>query len=633
MIVSLGVGTHVLLTREWETARRGAELETSNLARAFEEHIVGTLTGIDKMLLVLRTSYQRAPHDFKFDTWLDNSFFSNGLTLSYSVIDRDGNLRAVTNGSGSTNGRFSDFEFFTVQKDALKDELFIAKPVNGVKSGTWSIQLSRRLIDKDGTFAGVIAATMDAVALARFYKSVNVGQDGAIGLTGLDTVIRAQAGMKRNVIGRAIPRAAVFDMIKTSPTGSYLTDARTDGVERVGSYRVVRGFPLIVWVGVSQHEVFAAYRDKLRTYIAAATVLTIFVLFVVAISIVQRMRLEKARAAQRASEMHVREKSRQLQITFDNMNQGIIMIDPEQRIAFINRRTIDMLELPERYATERATINELIAYLWERGEFGPDGNALDSNIREFMKGGATDASVTCYDRTRPNGTVIEVRSRVMLDGSIVRTFTDVTERKRNEERIAEMARHDPLTGLANRTLFLERMEYALAHVRRHGEGFALHCLDLNDFKMINDTHGHPAGDTVLRAVADRLRRCVRDTDTVARLGGDEFAIIQSSTVHRADAAILSERILKALVAPVDNLPPSIVIRAAIGIAMAPAAGADADVLMRKADIALYAAKTGEGGEFRFCDVPGQPAPFPADVAPSIQPAPDVENATAIKSTE
>ena len=171
----------------------------------------------------------------------------------------------------------------------------------------------------------------------------------------------------------------------------------------------------------------------------------------------------------------------------------------------------------------------------DRGEF--DGNGIDPGVRTMLTGGGFDSECRVYERTRPNGVVLEVRSMPTPDGGMVRTFTDITERKRAEARIAEMATHDELTGLANRSLFRERVEQALNRTQRYGEPFALLMLDLDRFKPINDTLGHPVGDKVLKETALRLQFCVRETDTVARLGGDEFAILQAEGATQEEVRI------------------------------------------------------------------------------------------------
>ncbi len=165
-------------------------------------------------------------------------------------------------------------------------------------------------------------------------------------------------------------------------------------------------------------------------------------------------------------------------------------------------------------------------------------------------------------------------------------------------RIFFMAHHDALTGLPNRVMFQERLEEALAQQRRRGDGIALLCLDLDHFKQVNDTLGHPAGDMLLKTVAERLRQCVREGDVVARLGGDEFAVLQCGAGQPGYASGLAQRIVATLGGPYDLGGDRAVIGASVGVAVATSELCSADVLLRNADIALYRAKAdGRGG---FC---------------------------------
>jgi diguanylate cyclase (GGDEF)-like protein len=178
------------------------------------------------------------------------------------------------------------------------------------------------------------------------------------------------------------------------------------------------------------------------------------------------------------------------------------------------------------------------------------------------------------------------------------TARDITRRKEDGATIAFLARHDPLTRVANRVMFTERMEQALAQAGP-GSGVAVMCLDLDRFKAVNDTLGHSAGDTLLRTVANRLCACVRGEDTVARLGGDEFVVVQVGVERPEDALELASRILDALGEPCDLDGQQVTIKATIGIALAPADGNGADELTRRADIALYRAKLEEPGSSCF----------------------------------
>jgi diguanylate cyclase (GGDEF)-like protein len=187
------------------------------------------------------------------------------------------------------------------------------------------------------------------------------------------------------------------------------------------------------------------------------------------------------------------------------------------------------------------------------------------------------------------------------EGEVVRLLSigrDITEKRHAEQQIAYLAHHDPLTGLANRLLFRQTLEQALTCISHSGR-LAVHCLDLDQFKGVNDTLGHPAGDALLRQVAERLRGCVRESDTIARLGGDEFAIIQTKLRRPEDAANLAQRVVEALGEAYDLDGQQVTVGTSVGIALAPDNGATPDEIVRNADIALYRAKADGRGTFCF----------------------------------
>ena len=198
---------------------------------------------------------------------------------------------------------------------------------------------------------------------------------------------------------------------------------------------------------------------------------------------------------------------------------------------------------------------------------------------------------------------IELRARHIFgaDGKAVSSIgvaIDVTERREAEQRLTHAAHHDSLTGLPNRSLFREKLEEALARARR-GRGFALLCLDLDRFKEVNDTLGHPVGDRLLVAAADRLRAELRDIDTLARLGGDEFAVIQSGVLTPREAETLARRLIETLSAPFDIDGQQIVVGVSIGVALAPQDSGEAESLLSAADMALYRAKSDGRGVYRY----------------------------------
>jgi diguanylate cyclase (GGDEF)-like protein/PAS domain S-box-containing protein len=209
-----------------------------------------------------------------------------------------------------------------------------------------------------------------------------------------------------------------------------------------------------------------------------------------------------------------------------------------------------------------------------------------------------------WHHLKADGTIIDVYPylRVLIiEGrrAILAAVIDVTEQRKAEARIVHMAHHDALTNLPNRVLFRERLEEALVRARRNGEALAVLCLDLDHFKSVNDTLGHPVGDKLLQAVAGRLQGSLGEADFAARLGGDEFAVIGSSIAGPTAASDIAVRLIETLSKPYEIDGQQIVIGTSIGVAVAPENGLEPDILLKNADMALYRAKADGRNTFRF----------------------------------
>jgi diguanylate cyclase (GGDEF)-like protein len=280
-----------------------------------------------------------------------------------------------------------------------------------------------------------------------------------------------------------------------------------------------------------------------------------------------------------------------------NMSQGLAMYDRDQRLLVSNTRYAEMCGISAEEARQGITFRALLQLRVRHGCY-PEGSEPEDEIVELMASlerGSTHSQVTKL----PGGRFIAVSNYAMPGGGWLVTHEDITERRRDEARIAFLAQHDVLTTLPNHALLHERMEHALAGMRESGRRLAVFMLDLDRFKEVNDTLGHSMGDALLKAVTDRLRSCVRETDMIARLGGDEFSIVQQVTEPAVEAAALARRIQDAVAAPFDLDGHHVSIGISIGIAIAPEDGADPDELLKNADLALYRAKSEARGVFRF----------------------------------
>jgi diguanylate cyclase (GGDEF)-like protein/PAS domain S-box-containing protein len=289
-----------------------------------------------------------------------------------------------------------------------------------------------------------------------------------------------------------------------------------------------------------------------------------------------------------------------LAVRFDtalnNMPHGLCMFDSEGRLVVGNNRLSELLGLPLDLAHKDMTVWEMF-YECVRSELITEYTAeriavqFETHQADRKKG---NIIVDALD-----GRNFSLTFQPMENGGSVVLIEDITERKSAEAKISHMARYDALTGLPNRTYFRDQLDKALGPTRHSGKSCAVLFIDLDQFKQVNDTLGHPCGDQLLCAVADRLRKIVRDTDVVARFGGDEFVVFQSPIKHPKEASSLAKNIVKWLEEPYDIEGHNVVIGASIGIAITPHEAISADHLLKNADMALYRAKSDGRGTWRF----------------------------------
>ncbi len=276
-----------------------------------------------------------------------------------------------------------------------------------------------------------------------------------------------------------------------------------------------------------------------------------------------------------------------------NMSQGLCMFDADGRIMLFNERYSEMMDRTDMPLQGRL----LIDVLQDQKSIGK----WDGDPEEFfnMVVAAAKAGESLTRVVTRNGRSIRVVDQPKEGGGWVATFEDITEWQAAQEQITHMARHDALTNLPNRTLFREQLEKALRLVKRSDQ-LAVFCLDLDHFKEINDSLGHPVGDALLKEVARRLGECVTEHDTVARLGGDEFAVVQfCSDCDPSAVALLASHIVEKIGEPYDIGGHQLVVGVSIGISLAPEDGKNPDELLKKADLALYRAKADGRGTYRF----------------------------------
>jgi len=281
----------------------------------------------------------------------------------------------------------------------------------------------------------------------------------------------------------------------------------------------------------------------------------------------------------------------------ESISQGLCMYDPDGRIIMFNERYSRMTGARSGSLLGRSLL-DLIKDRKDAGYFQGDPQSYFDKIVETMRSGQSNSTMIIT----PAGRVFRVIDRPLEGGGWVTTLEDVTDWQEAQAKISHMAQHDALTDLPNRRLFRDELDRALHRIARE-EQVAVLSLDLDHFKEVNDSLGHPVGDALLTEVAQRLNRSIRQGDTVARLGGDEFAIVQVGLhLQASEAATLATRLIEALSAPYKIEGNEIIIGASVGIAIAPIDGVTADQLLQNADIALYRAKEDGRNTFRFFQI-------------------------------
>ncbi|MEA2872979.1 MAG: hypothetical protein QOH67_2955 [Hyphomicrobiales bacterium] len=279
----------------------------------------------------------------------------------------------------------------------------------------------------------------------------------------------------------------------------------------------------------------------------------------------------------------------------NNMPHGLCMFDAERRIVVANGRLSEHLGLPTGSELKGLSPERVVTLAVETGLIPNDqAERLVGDLNARLSGAETHAFAVDLHNSR----TLEFTVQPMENGGMVLLGEDITERKIAQARINHLARFDSLTGLPNRTILRSRMDNALAECTAE-QMCAVHFIDLDQFKQVNDTLGHSRGDLLLVAVAERLRKVVRETDVIARFGGDEFVVLQYPVTSLDQASALAQRMLEGLKGNYEIDGHEVAVSASIGLAIASATDTDADQLLKNSDMALYRAKAENRGTWRW----------------------------------
>lgn len=571
------IGYFAITSSERADAVQQARSHGDSVAELFEENTERIFERVDQSLLVVRALYAQDPLTFSLKFWSDKARIATGDVVQFSLIGLDGYMVDTTTGYSGAPLYLGDREHFINVMSQADDHLYVAKPVLGRASHKWTIQLARKLFDLARNPAGVVVGSISVDVVGRFYDTAKLGAGGTLVLRNANHVVLAARGLDQRTLLGLRPTNRVEGELRDGFHAQYWNENRPDRSDRLITARRSRAFPLIFTVGISEQEIYSRSDFRQKIYLGGALLLTFIILTVTMFHWRRQQALNRA-------QRELRGFASKFEDALRNLPQGLSMFDGSDRLIAFNQQWLELyglvpeeiwigMDFREVFAKQTAVL-DVEAYLLDLKNRLVQSEHI-SNTVQF-----------------PDGRVLYISYGRREDGGWVATHEDITERKASEGRIERLAHYDSLTGLANRNLFKERIDGALARSPRQEAPFAVLLLDLDKFKSVNDALGHQCGDALLKQVAGRITAQIRDVDTAARIGGDEFAVIVAPgrTAMHEGAAALAARLVQAIADPyhIDGHP--VVIGCSIGLALVPEHGTRVDEILRNADLALYKSK-------------------------------------------
>lgn len=428
-----------------------------------------------------------------------------------------------------------------------------------------------------------------------------IADDDQDDVTLIRDLLREAFGAKVKVIDEAASYETAVDLLSRNSYTVALVDYRLGELNGIELLREVRSkdnvTPIIFLTGQGDQEVAVeAMKSGATDYLDKAKLSE----GVLAKSIRYAVELHAKEQERRQAQKALQEMTRQRELILNSAGEGIFGMNAQGLITFVNPAASLMLG----HACENLVGKDAHATLHHSKQ---DGSPLPKeqcpHYATLANGVPQHVTDDVFWRQDGSFFPVEYMSTPIVESGknvgVVITFRDITERKRSEEMIKNMAYHDSLTGLPNRILLYDRINIALTHAQRYNEMLAILFADLDDFKPVNDTLGHAMGDLVLQEVAQRLRACLREGDTVARLGGDEFVILLTQINHAEDVSLTAQKVLDAIRKVFVVGEHEIKLSASIGLTLYPRDGKTRDALLKNADLALYRAKSKDKNRFEI----------------------------------
>ena len=580
--------------REWssrEALLRGAEAEMANVARSLTQHAEDSLDLLDSGVVGVVSRLEMDGTDPSTVGKLRNLLEARKKAIerihSLAIIDDKGNWLT---GSGAVASTLSDDEFFRHHQFSPKREAYVGRPVKSLMDGEWVITLSRRFNKLDGSFGGVVLATISANYLSHFYQGFEIGRNSSVALVHGDGIIIARNPDNGKYVGHSVANTPLFrdpDLLRRSG-GAYQFKSPLDGTERVSFFRRSGRFPLVLLATVDRNELLAPWRNAAISRMLFVLALVMLIAVIGAVLVRQLQRGQRMSAALVEKEAHFR-------LLAESSSDMVTRIGLDERLRYVS---------PSSTRVVGWRPAQLIGTPALAGVNPEDLPHVQAVVDMMKRGDKEEARLTYRNAHRGKSEIwLESTLRVTrkVDGEVdgvVAISRDITAQKELETRLETLATEDSLTGLANRRHFDQSLKDEWARAYRDRSPLALLMIDVDHFKAYNDEYGHPAGDECLRVVGKTLAsEAQRTSDLAARYGGEEFAVLLPNT-DAAGCARIGERIRLASRAArlvhASN-PGSGCVTVSVGGAVCRPAlerTAGTATLIDAADRALYAAKQG-----------------------------------------
>ncbi len=611
VLIAAIVGATVLFIRmQRDGAVAAYQAAIINLGNGMAQQTTGSIAAVDRALDEVRAQLTSAaattPEGIKAFMQAETAF---GLLTdlskrefmgvdSLAVADFAGIIENST-GVGLFSGLdISDRDFFVYLRANDDRGPFVSVPTKSAVTDRWVWFLARRVNDLHGDFSGIVVAEYSLPLLEAFYRNA-MPVRRTFSLLRKDGIVLFRYPVREMYIGKKISEQAPLLRVAAQGAGTYYADSFFEGRPVIAFVRALKNLPLVVQTSVSEKEVLVDWPGQTLWLTFGGVLTGLGVVLLLRHLARQVDRLEDSAVLLSSKNLELEAARSQFDAALSNISLGVCFFSSDGRLMVCNNRYREIYNLTPEATTPGTTFAEIVDQRYAAG------TGASCTREEYILACAANVKTSKPGKTYfelINGRTILVSHQPMPQGGWVATHDDVTEQREANRHISFLAHNDVLTGLPNRAAYTEKIDEAVARLSRRDEPFAIFMMDLDKFKNVNDTLGHPAGDQLLREAAQRLKSSLRETDFLARLGGDEFAIIQAGEQHARDRATsLAERILKIIGEPFDLDGNLVTVGASIGIALAPEHAATGTELLKMADLALYAVKNAGRQGFRFFD--------------------------------